>query len=224
MGDISWLGLRLRLLVEFMAPFYQRLFPHLVFIMKSELVGCDTVLDLGCGHLSPIHRCNIPFSVGVELSEPSLQESKRKGIHSQYIKADIRRLEFKPKSFDAVIAVDVLEHLTKDEGTELLGKMEQWAKKKVIITTPNGYLRQDAYENNPLQEHRSGWDVKELENLGFRVRGIAGWKKLRGYKSSIKYSPAFLWARISDLTQKITYRYPKLAFQLMAVKRTDAAD
>ncbi|MBA7656382.1 hypothetical protein ES703_64306 [subsurface metagenome] len=86
------------------------------------------MLDLGCGHHTPIQRCNIPFSVGVELFEPYLQDSKRRGIHSQYIKADVRRIEFKLKSFDAVIAVDVLEYLTKQEGAELLSKMGKAGK------------------------------------------------------------------------------------------------
>ena len=46
-----------------------------------------------------------------------------------------------------------------------------------------------------------------------------GWKKLKGYKGLIKYKPTFLWQRILDLTQKITYYFPNLAFQLFAVKK-----
>jgi len=80
--------------------------------------------------------------------------------------------------------------------------------------------RQDALDENPLQEHRSGWNTEELRGLGFKVFGIHGWKGLRGYKGSVKYRPAFLWCRISDLTQRITYHCPKLAFQLLATKRT----
>jgi len=85
MGEVSWLNLRLRELMQLLGPVYLRLFPSLNIILKRELSGCDTVLDLGCGNFSPIHRSYIPFSVGVELFEPALQESKRKGIHSQYI-------------------------------------------------------------------------------------------------------------------------------------------
>lgn len=224
MGDISWLRLISRELMALLGPVYSRSFPSSSLTLKRELSGCDAVLDLGCGHHSPIQRCNIPFSVGVEVFEPYLQESKRRGIHSQYIQADIRQIEFKPKSFDAVIAVEVLEHLTKQEGAELVHKMERWARKKVVVTTPNRYLWQGTYDNNPLQEHRSGWSVKELRKLEFKVVGLNGWKRLRGYKGSIKYEPAFLWGRISDLTQKITFYYPKLAFQLFAVKKIDHSE
>ena len=200
-------------------PLYKKLFPSYTKGLKRELCECNTVLDLGCGYNSLIQYCNVPFSVGVELFEPYLEKSKKKGIHNEYIKADIRKLKLKPKSFDAVVLFDVLEHLTKEEGYGLIKKIKKWARKKIIIFTPNGLVWQDSYDNNSLQEHKSGWSVEELEKLGFRVYGINGWRKLRGYKGSVKCKPYFLWNRISDLTQKITYWYPKLAFQLFAIKK-----
>ena len=221
MGDISWLNLILRSLMRSVGPLYLRLFPDVLVLMKRELIECTSVLDLGCGYQSALRVCDIPFSVGVDLFEPSLLESRRVGIHSQYILGDVTALGFKPGSFDAVIATEVLEHLTRDEGNALLRQMEEWATKKVTVTTPNGYFKQDPYDNNPLQEHRSGWTVDDLRRLGFRVRGIGGWKALRGDKGQLKYRPAFLWGRISDLTQPLAYRLPKLAFQLVAVKRID---
>ena len=223
MGDVSWLSLKLRSVMGIVGPVYLRLFPDIFSLMRKELAGCDKVLDLGCGHHSPLQVCNVPQSVGVELFEPSLQESRRLGIHSGYIKGDVRRIAFKPRSFDAVMAVEVLEHLTKDEGTKLLSDMEQWTKGKVVVTTPNGYLRQDSYGGNPLQVHRSGWNVDDFKALGFKVRGVAGWRGLRGEKGRIKYNPAFLWERVSDMTQTVVYHFPRLAFQLMAVKEIKGA-
>jgi len=90
------------------------------------------------GSVYSIATGEIPFSVGVEWYLPYLQESKRYGIHSQYIYADIRKIEFKKKSFDTVIALNVLEHLTKQEGFALLNKMEKWANKKVLATIHQG--------------------------------------------------------------------------------------
>ena len=218
-NEITWL----KLTSMYLGPIYRKFFPswayYWTYCLKRELSDCNTVLDLGYGPHSLIQQWNVHFSVGVELFEPYLEESKKKGLHNQYIKADITKIEFKPKSFDAVVAIEVLEHLTKEEGYELLKKMERWGKKKIIITTPNGYLYQDAYDNNPLQKHRSSWSAEELKKLGFEVVGINGWKKLRGYKAQIKYKPTLLWSVISDITQKITYYYPKFAFQILAVKQ-----
>jgi len=223
-GEISWLKLRSRLFIEVFSPLYKRVFPGLFENLRKELAGCNTVLDLGCGYDSPIQYCRVPFSVGVELFDPYLEESKKKGIHNEYIKADVRKIEFRPRSFDAAVALDLLEHLTKDEGAELLCKMESWAKKKVVVFTTNGYLLQGPCDGNYLQEHKSGWRVDELGELGYKVCGINGWKRLRGYHGSAKYAPAFLWARISDLTQKITRRWPSQAFQLLAVKEIKLSD
>jgi len=201
--------------------FLKKVFKGESELLKKELSGFASVLDLGCGFNSLLQYCNKLFSVGVESFEPYLEKSKEKKIHNEYIKADIRKIDFGKKSFDAIIALEVIEHLTKEEGYELIRKMEKWARKKIIISTPNGYIWQNGYDNNPLQEHKSGWSVEELEKLGFRVKGISGWKKLRGYKGSIRYEPNFFWKIISDLTRLIVYYCPKLAFQLFCVKEID---
>ena len=91
------------------------LFPGWMVHLKKELRGCESVLDMGCGSDSPIQNCNVKFSLGVELFDPYLAESKKKKIHTEYLKADIKSVEFKPKSFDCVMCLEVLEHMTKDE-------------------------------------------------------------------------------------------------------------
>ena len=82
-------------------------------------------------------------------------------------------------------------------------------------------LWQDTCGCGSLQEQRSAWNVEELRKLEFKVRGINGWKGGRGItrKASGQYSRTYLWTKISDLTQKITYYYPKMALQLLATKQ-----
>ena len=200
---------------------YRFLLPSMTKYLKKELAGCETVLDLGCGRgsNSPLEGMALTYTLGVDIFEPYLEECRQKKIHSDYIRADIRGIEFKDGSFDAVLMLEVLEHFTKEEGRRLLDKCSQWAKKKVIITTPNGYMQQDGYNNNPFQEHKSGWSVDELRSLGFSVVGLLGWKKLRGYKAVPRYRPRLLCDVISDVTQKVTCHYPSSAFRLLAVKK-----
>jgi len=219
-GEISSRKILLRRIFSKIRPIYRKIFwEQLDVLLMKELSDCRTVLDLGCGYNSPVQFFNVSYSVGVEIFEPYLIESFKKGIHSEYIRADIRKVNFKPKSFDAVICIEVLEPLNKEEGIELIKKMEEWATKKIIITTPNGFLFQDAYHNNPFQEHKSGWTVKDFKELGFEVYGLGGWKRLRGYKGSLRYEPYIFWQVVSDVTQKMTFRLPNLSFQLFAVKR-----
>jgi hypothetical protein len=59
----------------------------------------------------------------------------------------------------------------------LIKKAKSWARKRIIISTPNGYTYKDDLYGNPFQEHKSGYRVRELEKLGFKVFGIYGWKK-----------------------------------------------
>lgn len=198
--------------------FYKKLFPQFYDHLKKELKGCKSVLDLGCGRSSPLRYCSVNYSVGVDLFKPYLIESKKMEIHNEYILADIRKVEFKPESFDCVLALDVLEHLAKKEGTSLIKKMENVAKKKIIIFTPNGFLRQDEYDEDKLQIHKSGWTVDEFKKLGYEVKGINGWKPLRKEKAEFRFRPKIVSLLLSDLTQKITYHRPRFAFQLLAVK------
>ncbi len=187
--------------------------------LKRVLSDCDSVLDLGCGPSSPLQYCNLKYSVGVEFYEQYLAESIRKGIHDFYISADIRKMELSQKSFDAVVLLDVLEHLSKEDGLALIAKMESWARKKIVIFTPNGFLSQEHdLDGNPMQKHISGWTVEELEKLGFSVAGANGWKTLRGEQSHVKYRPKLLFYAISQLTQMVTRYFPEYAHALFAVK------
>jgi hypothetical protein len=81
---------------------------------------------------------------------------------------------FSPKSFDCVLALDLIEHLEKEEGFQLISMMEKIATKRVIIFTPNGLLPQQEFGGNRLQIHKSGWSVEEMREKGFRVIGILG--------------------------------------------------
>lgn len=194
------------------------LFPSWTKHLKRELAGCASVLDIGCGKDSPIQECRIPYSVGVDLFDAYLEESKRKRIHTEYVKADIRTVDFPAKSFDCVMCLEVLEHLTREEGLALLARMEKWAKKKIVLTTPNTFVWQDEVDDNPLQTHQSGWTARDLQRLGFKVRGLKGWRVLRGYRGACKYRPMFFWAKLSHISQKFIYFVPSLAFQLFVVK------
>ena len=188
---------------------------------------------MGCGPDSPLQYCtNVQHSVGVEAFQPYLEESKKKQIHSEYVSKKIRDLDFEENSFDAVIMLEVIEHMEEFEGMEVLKKLDKWARKKVIISTPNGFFPQKVVDKNPMQVHLSGWDIPKMKALGFnRFKGLAGLKNLRAEIDhdtmgddlfiSIKYKPKFFWFIIATLSQILTYRLPNLAFGLFCVKMKD---
>jgi len=210
-------------------PVVSFIFPTVVHCLQRELADCETVLDLGCGPDSPIQFCkNVKYSVGVEIFDKYLKESKKKKIHNKYLKKNILELDFEENSFDAVILIEVLEHLPPSIGRKIIKNAGKWAKKKVIITSPNGFINQKEIDNNPWQKHLSGWDYKKMKSMGFKVKGLAGFKFLRqeaqndtmgdDLMSSIRFRPRVFWFLIASLSQCLVYRLPRLAFELFSVK------
>lgn len=197
---------------------YKKVFPDWTVYLRRETEGCDSLLDLACGYNSLVRFLDVRHKVGVEMFETYLKQSRAKGIHDEYFQDNILTIKFPSRSYDLVLASEIIEHLDKADGFILLNNAESWAKKKVIITTPNGYIKQDSYDDNPLQIHKSGWSVNEFKRRGYRVYGIGGLKFLRGERGRLKYKPYILWRVINDIGQKIVYHFPRLAFQLLVVK------
>lgn len=206
MGPISWKTLHLRAIQRLIAPFFERLFPRVSRMLSKELAGCKTVLDLGCGYISPLSCCDFESTVGVDLSYPALAESKRHRALNHHALGDLRQMDFKPKSFDAVIALNVLEHLPKDEGKILLKKMESWAKEK------NFFLVQK--DSTTYQRLSSKWQSKDFSDQGYRtvtgnfifVKGASGEKRLISAGLPPFYAMACfldLFSRISKKTNSI---------------------
>lgn len=125
---------------------------------------------------------------------------------------------FPGKSFDCVVALDVIEHFEKQDGLRLLDMMEGIARRRVAIFTPNGFLPQGEFDNNPYQLHRSGWSVSEMQDRGYRAIGVSGWKPLLGEYAAVRFRPTWLWKRVALITQPVFERWPSQAFQILCVK------
>lgn len=186
--------------------------------VKEATKECNSLLDIGCGYNSIVSQLNIKETVGVDNFEPYLEESRKKAIHTKYIQNDIRKIEFPSKSFDVVLCSEVIEHLDKNDGIQLIKNMELWARKKVIITTPNGFLPQDIYDENKGQTHLSGWTVGELKNAGFKIKGLSGWKYLTIGYNHPRFNPSFICNGLAGISENVTKIFPKFAFQLLAIK------
>lgn len=190
-------------------------------LLARALAGCRSVLDIGCGDHSPLCDLDTPpeRTVGVDGHQESLDRAAD-GCHTMLKRMDIRLIaeEFGPSSFDAVVALDVIEHFEKAEGWRLLHAMETVARHRVIVFTPNGFQRQGEFDDNPAQVHRSGWTVSDFKTSGYRVAGVRGWKPLRGAFAAPRLRPVRLGSRISAITQPWVTGRPGLAHQLLAVR------
>jgi SAM-dependent methyltransferase len=185
----------------------------------AALDDSETVLDVGCGTESILER--LPrrgHTTGLDGHLPAIEHSRARGIHDDYVHADAARLELADDTYDAVIAFDLIEHLTKPDGLQLLADAERIARRVVVVFTPNGAVEQDEYDGNPLQAHRSAWSPADFRESGFTVLGMKGYRPLRR-SHSIPRRPQALSRIALSLSQPVVQRRPEHAYALLAIKR-----
>ena len=129
-------------------------------------VNPHSILELGsgCGHWAKIF--NRPEYVGVESWGPYLVEARHLPTR---IRADARLVPFRPRTFDVVLVLELLEHLTHQDGIRLLQDAKTISKKAVLVSTPADFVEQGALNGNPAERHISLWTRADLQACGFTV-------------------------------------------------------
>ena len=166
--------------------------------LRSTLAGCKTVLDVGCGNASPLRFISGMHLTGVDGYARALEEARERRTHDEYVLSDVKKVAevFPRRRFDACVALDVIEHLEKEDGWRMLEGMQKLATRCVVIFTPNGFMPQKSKDGD-LQEHLSGWTADEMRSRGYRILGMYGPKWIRGEYANVKYRPRVLWVLIS---------------------------
>ena len=154
--------------------------------LTEELNPEKLLLDAGCwcGPYSILFSDKAKV-VGIDSSTTSIRRAKswrnKNGKHSKidFIVADINSLPFKSESFDAVICLEVLEHLQKI--ALVLKELDRVAKRKAIgiISMPNSlslyYIFQRLFQIGASKSENSHFNhnFKEIKNIisttGFEV-------------------------------------------------------
>src|SRR5581483_3789962 len=113
--------------VRAFTPLRARIFHRALAAAVSD---CHSVLDVGCGIASPLAAVRFRgFSVGVDLSAAALRAAREAHTHAALVRADatdVARI-FRPASVDAVVALDVIEHLERDAALALVDALERVA-------------------------------------------------------------------------------------------------
>jgi len=199
-----------------------------LFIFRLCLRLYPWVLDVGCGRGSEVtriftksHSFNTSrLIVGLDLYLPSVREAKLRLIYDQVIIADARFLPFRRKSFDVILSLELIEHLNRKEGEELLRLLEQIARHQIVITTPNGSVYQGAVEGNIWQVHRSAWRKQDFVLRGYSVLGLGGFCNVKRDVSSLGFFRCFWYlANVGTyFLQPLYSKVPRLAPKLVCIK------
>jgi len=198
-----------------------RLHNHYISLLSHQLEGCRFVLDLGCGGEPYLGECDgVEKIIGVDACLESCRVARQADKYEVVVQAVLPDIPFRPQVVDAVTMLQVVEHLTKEAAGRLIERAEEIAKRKVIITTPNGFVTQDGHGGNSFQTHLSGWTVEEFEIRGYKVFGMEGPKIARRNGRADMLPPARALSVLNSFGLFETYlkARPGQAFQLMAVK------
>ena len=99
----------------------------------------ESVLDVGCGNGFITRRLRAKRVVGLDASEEALTH-----FEGEAILGSVDRLPFDDRSFDAIVCVEVLEHLNDEMFAKAVRELNRVAKKFLVIGVP---YREDLREN-----------------------------------------------------------------------------
>ena len=120
-----------------LAPNYITRFRRVI----ANLGSGDKILNLGCGdgYYDPFLLKKFKNVVGLDVNKDDLTIAKNnnRSKNISYFLGDGEKLSFKSSSFDAVICVDVLEHVKFDD--KIIKEISRVLKNKgtLIVTVPN---------------------------------------------------------------------------------------
>jgi hypothetical protein len=189
--------------------------------LKRDLRDCQSILEIGCGANSPILKIGYGRrTTAIEIFRPYVDKHNWLGSYQKCSHQDALTFDYPEKAFDAVVILDVLEHLDRKqvEQIDLFGKMERCARKRVICFTPNGFIENDLVDGDPHQAHVSAWEPVDYEKRGYTVVGATGLRYFLGKGSLPKYHPYSAFFVLAMLSQPIIFGNPNLAWHSYAVK------
>lgn len=140
--------------------------------VSEKIIPTYIVLDVGAGirpqelFVPTVHLIIEPYQPYIEKTMNHQSEISRrvflKGTWDEIIPF------FPDKSIDTVFAVDVIEHMEKEDGLRFIKEAERVAKTQIAIFTPLGLYPQSYQSKNDIdrwgmdggywQSHRSGWE------------------------------------------------------------------
>lgn len=198
------------------------------FILSEvpDLTGKE-VLDCACGHgvwgylISSEKNGDKAYLVGFDLHRPYVEFCKRRHVYDDIVLADAKHIPFRRKSFDVILASELVEHLEKKDGDKLLDEIDGLCREVAIVSTPNGFAPPGHLaDESPLELHKSGWGVSDFTRRHYKVRGIGlkcSWIFYRRGRRRSGYS--FIFGFLRYVFTPLAYIFPSISWILIATKK-----
>lgn len=128
--------------------------------------------DLGCGDAKFLSSIQIIPNQGAAVD---IKRPPKLPPNFVFSGAEINRWlnDNTNRRFDLITMFEVVEHFKKEQAIDLICK-SAWLSNALLISTPSGFLRQNAethpeYSDNLWQWHRCGFEAEEFTKMGFFV-------------------------------------------------------
>lgn len=143
--------------------------------IKIAVKETDVVLDIGCG-IAPMNYFRPKLHLMVEpwKEYSDILTHRYSGDKSILIirTGALEALrELADNSVDSIFLLDVIEHLEKEIGQQVIIETERVAREQIVIFTPLGFMPQHVESGevdgwglggNGVQEHLSGWEPEDF--------------------------------------------------------------
>jgi protein-L-isoaspartate O-methyltransferase len=148
---------------------------QLLAAVEKAVRETETVLDIGCG-IAPMNYFRPKMHFMVEpwaeyadilayryAGDKSVMLLRTGGLEALKLLGD--------NSVDSIFLLDVIEHMEKDMGQQVIAQAERVAREQIIIFTPLGFMPQHVehgqkdgwgLSGTEMQEHRSGWEPNDF--------------------------------------------------------------
>ncbi len=167
------------------------------------------ILDIGCGHgaFGYFIKNNYNNYIGIDGSIEQVEEAKRLGVENVIFGDIVEYLKnVNNDSLDLLIAIDIIEHFTKEELSDLIDEFYRVLKKggKIITLQPNSAGPFGNHMRDFDYTHEQGFTSQSIEQIflssGFNnVESFEDAPIIHGMKSAMRF---FLWKYII----KMVYR------------------
>lgn len=149
---------------------------------KIKINDVNLTLDIGCGiqpqtlNTTFIHICVDAHNQYLEVLKKKIKKTKGFKTSKKFLffnkTVDDIISNFPKKSVDTIFLLDVIEHLEKPKGLELINSFNEIARHQIVIFTPLGFVSQehpdgkDAWglDGGKWQEHKSGWFPEDFDD------------------------------------------------------------
>jgi len=174
LGSNPSISIFLRKIVELNFVAHKNIIKKYFSIEKSE-----KILDIGCGTGEYSESFLKDQYIGIDIDEKNIKYAQ-KHYDKNFKVADALKLPFEDNSFDKVLIVGVLHHLTIEESQKVLQEIQ-----RVLSKGAQALIIEDTLSNSPITE------IMHSLDQGSHIRSESDWNNLISRYFIIKTSFTF---------------------------------